>query len=156
MIRRAGPEDAPAIAEIWNRIIRDTVATFTTDEKDPAAVAYAVGTQPFWVADDGGAIQGFATYAPFRGGPGYARTMEHSVHVAQGAEGRGTGRELMAALEDHARSRGIHSLIAGIAGENAAAIAFHTALGFGHAARLPQVGWKFGRWHDLVLMQKFL
>lgn len=156
MIRPACPEDAEAIAAIWNRIIRDTAATFTTEEKDPSAIADAMGTQPFWVAEENRATLGFATYSQFRGGPGYARTMEHSVHVAQGSEGRGIGRALMAVLEDHARAQGIHSLIAGISGENSAGIAFHAALGYANTARLPQVGWKFGRWHDLVLMQKFL
>ena len=156
MIRPARPDDAPAIAAIWNRIIRETVVTFTTDEKDPLTIASAMATQPFWVTEDSGAILGFATYSQFRGGPGYARTMEHSVHVAQGAEGRGYGRAMMAVLEDHARASGIHSLFAGISAENAAGIAFHAALGYAHAARLPQVGWKFDRWHDLVLMQKFL
>lgn len=156
MIRPACPEDAEAIAAIWNRIIRDTAATFTTEEKDPSAIADAMGTQPFWVAEENRATLGFATYSQFRGGPGYARTMEHSVHVAQGSEGRGIGRALMAVLEDHVRAQGIHSLIAGISGENSAGIAFHAALGYANTARLPQVGWKFGRWHDLVLMQKFL
>lgn len=129
MIRPACPEDAEAIAAIWNRIIRDTAATFTTEEKDPSAIADAMSTQPFWVAEENGATLGFATYSQFRGGPGYARTMEHSVHVAKGSEGRGTGRALMAVLEDHARAQGIHSLIAGISGENPAGIAFHEALG---------------------------
>ncbi|MFV1877599.1 GNAT family N-acetyltransferase [Nioella sp.] len=156
MIRPACPEDAEAIAAIWNRIIRDTAATFTTEEKDPSSIADAMGTQPYWVAEENGATLGFATYSQFRGGPGYARTMEHSVHVAKGSEGRGIGRALMAVLEDHARAQGIHSLIAGISGENPAGIAFHAALGYANTARLPQVGWKFGRWHDLVLMQKFL
>lgn len=156
MIRPACPEDAEAIAAIWNRIIRDTAATFTTEEKDPSAIADAMRTQPIWVAEEKGAALGFATYSQFRGGPGYAQTMEHSVHVAQGAEGRGIGRALMSVLEDHARAQGIHSLIAGISGENPAGIAFHAALGYANTARLPQVGWKFGRWHDLVLMQKFL
>ena len=156
MIRPAAPQDAPAIAAIWNRIIRESVATFTTEEKDPAAIAAAMAAQPFWVARDAGDVLGFATYSQFRGGPGYARTMEHSVHLAPQAQGKGLGRALMAALEDHARAAGVHSLFAGISGENAAGIAFHAALGYAHAARLSQVGWKFGRWHDLVLMQKFL
>ena len=156
MIRPARPEDAPAIAAIWNRIIRDTVATFTTAEKDPAVLVEGMQTQPYWVAEEAGEILGFATYFQFRGGPGYAHTMEHSVHLDPRAQGKGLGRALMATLEDHARAQGVHSLFAGISGENAAGIAFHAALGYVHAARLSQVGRKFGRWHDLVLMQKFL
>lgn len=156
MIRPARPEDAPAIAAIWNRIIRDTVATFTTAKKDPAVLAEGMRTQPYWVAEEAGEILGFATYFQFRGGPGYAHTMEHSVHLDPRAQGKGLGRALMATLEDHARAHGVHSLFAGISGENAAGIAFHAALGYVHTARLSQVGRKFGRWHDLVLMQKFL
>ena len=156
MIRSACAEDALAIAAIWNSIIRDTVLTFTTIEKDPAEIAAAIQTQPYWVVEEEGAVIGFATYFQFRGGPGYAHTMEHSVHLAPQAQGKGIGRALMATLENHARDHGIHSLFAGISGENATGIAFHAALGYAHAARLPQVGWKSGRWHDLVLMQKFL
>ena len=156
MIRRACATDAPAIAAIWNHIIRDTVATFTTVEKDPAAIADTMDTHPFWVAGMAGAVAGFATCFQFRAGPGYAHTMEHSVHITPAAQGKGLGRALMGAVEHHARAAGGHSLFAGISGENAGGIAFHSALGFAHTARLPQVGWKFGRWHDLVLMQKFL
>jgi phosphinothricin acetyltransferase len=62
----------------------------------------------------------------------------------------------MAAAEDHARGAAMHSMIAGVAGENMGGAAFHAALGYRQIARLPEVGWKFGRWHDLVLMQKML
>lgn len=156
MIRTARPADAPAIAAIWNHIIRDTVATFTTEEKQPSAITGAMASQPYWVAEDAGTVVGFATYFQFRGGPGYVHTMEHSVHITPSAQGRGLGRDLMAALEDHARKAGVHSLFAGISGENSAGLAFHSALGYAHTARLPGVGRKFDRWHDLVLMQKFL
>lgn len=156
MIRPACAEDAPAIAAIWNRIIRETVATFTTEGKDPAAIVTSIADQPFWVSEDSGKVTGFATYSQFRAGPGYAHTMEHSVHITAGAQGKGIGRALMAALEGHARANSVHSLLAGISGENTSAIAFHAALGYGPTARLPQMGRKFGRWHDLVLMQKFL
>jgi phosphinothricin acetyltransferase len=156
VIRTARPADSPAIAAIWNHIIRDTVATFTTEEKQPSAIAGAMASQPYWVAEDAGTVVGFATYFQFRGGPGYVHTMEHSVHITPSAQGRGLGRDLMAALEDHARKAGVHSLFAGISGENSAGLAFHAALGYAHTARLPQVGRKFDRWHDLVLMQKFL
>lgn len=156
MIRSARAEDAANIAAIWNRVIRDTTQTFTTAEKDPAILAAQMAEQPFLVAIEGGAVAGFVTYFQFRAGPGYAYTVEHSVHVAETARGRGIGRALMVACEGHARDAGLHSIIAGVAGENTGGAAFHAALGYAEIARLPEVGWKFGRWHDLVLMQKML
>ena len=157
MIRPAIPEDAQAIAAIWNRVIRETSATFTTAEKDPAALAAAIAEgAPLHVAEGDGGLLGFVTAFQFRGGPGYAHTFEHSIHLRPEAQGRGIGRALMAAVEDDLRSRGAHCLFAGVAGENHAGVAFHAALGYREVARLPEVGWKFGRWHDLVLMQKFL
>ncbi len=156
MIRPARPDDAPEIAAIWNAIIRDTVATFTTQEKSVREIAMAMPAQPFFVAEDGAEILGFSTYFQFRDGPGYAHTMEHSVHLKEGARGQGLGRALMEAAEDHARAAGVHSIFAGISGENRDAIKFHSALGYKEVAHLPEVGRKFDRWHDLVLMQKIL
>ena len=88
MIRPARPEDAGAICAIWNRVIRETTQTFTTAEKAPEVLAAQVGEQPYFVADEGGVL-GFVTYGRFRAGPGYAFTVEHSVHVAEAARGRG-------------------------------------------------------------------
>ena len=156
MIRPARPGDAGAIAAIWNHVIRETTQTFTNAEKGTDALAAQIGAQPFLVADETGEVRGFVTWSQFRTGPGYAFTAEHSVHVAGGERGRGLGRALMAAAEDEARAAGLHSMIAGVAGENTGGAAFHAALGYRQIARLPEVGWKFGRWHDLVLMQKML
>jgi L-amino acid N-acyltransferase YncA len=157
VIRPATPDDAPAIAEIWNRIIRDTVITFTTAEKDTDAIATAIAEgMPYHVSEDAGRVLGFVTAFQFRGGPGYAHTFEHSIHLLPEAQGRGLGRALMAVIEADLKARGVHSLFAGVSGENEAGARFHAALGYAHVARLPQVGWKFGRWHDLVLMQKIL
>lgn len=156
MIRPTRPEDATGIATIWNTIIRDTALTFTTAEKDLAALAASMPQQPYFVCEHDGVIAGFVTYSQFRGGPGYAHTMEHSIHIAAGFRGAGLGRALMTACEDHARTAGVHSMFAGIGSENPDGVAFHAALGYNHVARLAEVGRKFGRWHDLVLMQKFL
>jgi phosphinothricin acetyltransferase len=156
VIRPARRDDAGGIAAIWNHVIRDTTQTFTTAEKDPEALAVQIIDQPCFVAEAAGVVVGFVIYGQFRSGPGYAHTVEHSIHVAQGARGAGLGRALMAAAENHARAAAIHSIIAGVAGENAGGAAFHAALGYREIARLPEVGWKFGRWHDLVLMQKML
>ncbi|MFZ9198799.1 MAG: GNAT family N-acetyltransferase [Paracoccaceae bacterium] len=157
MIRPATPADAPAIAAIWNQIIRDTTATFTTAEKDPDTLAtqIAAGT-PWWVACVDGTVEGHATYGQFRGGPGYARSMEHSIHLTATTQGRGLGRALMQALEDHARAHGVHVMVAGVSSDNPAGQAFHARLGYVECGRVMQAGYKWGRYLDLVLMQKIL
>ncbi|MEQ9693814.1 N-acetyltransferase family protein [Shimia sp. SDUM112013] len=157
-LRRAEPHDAPAIAEIWNREIREGVSTFNSEEKPLAEIRTLIAARSgrFFVAELDGQVVGFATYSQFRGGVGYAHTMEHTIHLSDAARGKGAGRALMQRVEAAAADNGVHALIAGIAGENTDGIAFHTALGYAHVARLPEVGRKFDRWMDLVLMQKIL
>ena len=82
--------------------------------------------------------------------------MEHTVILSPDACGQGFGCALLHALEDYARNAGVHSLVAGISGENPAAVAFHKKMSFTRVALIPEVGWKFGRWMDLILMQKLL
>lgn len=158
MLRPATNADIPAILAIWNPLIRDTSVTFTTVEKTPDTLAADIATRgaAFLVAETGGALVGFASYGTFRSGPGYAHTAEHTVILGSGARGRGIGRALMARLEEIARAQGIHVLIGGVSGENPGAIAFHEAIGFDRVGHLPQVGRKFGKWLDLVLLQKTL
>lgn len=157
MIRPATPEDAPAIAAIWNAVIRDSLATFTTVEKDPDAIAAQIKAgAPWWVACLNNRVQGHATFGQFRGGPGYAHSMEHSIHLSKEAKGRGMGRALMAALEDHARATGVHIMIAGVSSENPEGLAFHSRLGYRECGRVLQAGRKWDRWLDLILMQKIL
>ena len=161
MIRPASPADAAGIAEIWNPIIRDTLVTFNAAEKSLPEIAAMVTDRQaaghgFFVAEAAGGITGFATYAQFRGGIGYAHTMEHTVLLAGQARGRGLGRALMTVIEDHARAGGAQSMFAGVSAANPEGRAFHAALGYAQCAVLPRVGYKFGQWLDLVLMQKFL
>lgn len=157
MIRPAVKDDFPQIAKIWNQIIRDTAATFTNAEKEVAELVQAnAAGRPFFVAEQDGKVVGFATYFPFRSGPGYARTKEHTIQLAPDARGKGFGRGLMEAAEDHARDAGVHTIWAGISSENPDGKAFHAALGYEEIAVLPEVGRKFGRWMDLILMRKVL
>ncbi|MBW6506252.1 MAG: GNAT family N-acetyltransferase [Rhodobacteraceae bacterium] len=161
MIRPADPRDFEQIMAFWNPMIRNTTVTFSSEEKtseglrDMIAIRRAAGAE-FLVADAGGQVLGLATYAQFRGGNGYRHAMEHTIILAPEAQGRGFGRALMVALEEHARAAGCHVLVAGVSGENAAGLGFHAAIGYVETGRLPQVGRKFGRWLDLVLMQKTL
>jgi len=160
-IRGAVISDSKAIMDIWNPVIRDTLITFTNTQKCSADLQLMIAEKaaidhPFLVAVHKDVVQGFATYGPFRNGTGYVHTMENSIMLAKTAQGRGVGRMLLNALVDHARSHDIHSLIAGISGENKGAIGFHHHCGFIEIARIPEVGYKFDRWLDLILMQKYL
>ncbi|MBK1635243.1 GNAT family N-acetyltransferase [Rhodovulum adriaticum] len=160
-VRPARAADAPQIAAIWGHYIRETLVTFNAAEKTAAEVAALIAERQaaghgFFVAEDAGRVMGFATYGQFRGGVGYARTMEHTILLDPLARGGGHGRALMAAVEDHARAGGAHSIFAGVSAANADGVAFHAAMGYAEVARLREVGHKQGLWLDLVLMQKFL
>ncbi|MBE0453499.1 MAG: N-acetyltransferase family protein [Roseovarius sp.] len=156
ILRPATPADIPAILAIWNPLIRDTSITFTTIEKTPETLAADIAARgpAFLVAESIGTLLGFASYGPFRGGPGYAHTAEHTVILSGPARGQGIGSALMTRLEEAARGQGIHALVGAVSGANPGAIAFHRAIGFDRVGHLPQVGRKFGQWLDLVLLQK--
>ena len=161
-IRPATEADLPAILDIYNHAVLNTTATY-----DHAPVSLASrqvwfaertgGGFPVLVATDAvGQVLGWASYGSYRPRPGYSRTVEHSVYLAPEAQGQGIGGQLLAALIDHARAAGIHSMIGVIDASNAASLRFHERYGFFETGRLPQVGHKFGRWLELVLMQKLL
>ncbi len=152
-IRTATDADAAHIARLWNGFIRDTTVTFTTLEKSHDQITTLIDSRPVLVAETDG-FAGFATWGPFRAGPGYAHTAEVSVFAQH--PGDGSAQALLAAAESQARTQGIHVLIAGISGENARAIRFFQRQGYAKTAEMPQVGRKFERWLDLILMQKLI
>ncbi|MDX8347621.1 GNAT family N-acetyltransferase [Cognatiyoonia sp. IB215446] len=155
MIRPATPADAAAITEIWNAVIRDTTITFNPTEKTASEVIALIAKDAL-VWDEEGQTLGFARFFPFRAGEGYKHTVEHTIMLHRDARGRGAGRALLTALCDLAKAQGLRNMIAGCSAESPAAIGFHAACGFQTVATLPEVGFKFGRWIDLVLMQKRL
>ena len=164
IIRNATAADIPAITDLYNAFIPSQTITWTEELETYEQRAGWFEAQcragfPVLVAKDRGEVVGFTTYEPFRGEgkwPGYRHTAELSIHVREGHWGRGVGRALIEALVERARAAAIHVLVAAIDGENDASISFHARLGFSEVARMPQTGHKFGRWLDLVLMQRIL
>ena len=159
-LRPATDADHAALADLWNHFIRHTTVTFSPEEKTAKTVAQLVAQRraagrELFVLRDGNAI-GLSTYDQFRSGIGYAHAMEHTILLSPGLRGKGAGRAMMTAVEEHARAGGAHTLFAAVSGENEAGIAFHARMGFDITARYPEAGRKFGRWLDLVLMMKLL
>lgn len=163
MIRDAVADDLPTILTIYNASISTTTTWSerlqTIEERQEWFHERGATGDGVIVAEDAGQVVGFAAYGPFRDNelwPGYRFTVENTVHVIESHHGRGFGRGLMERLFDHAQRRGVHAMVAAIDGENADSLAFHAAVGFEEVGRLPEIGWKFGRWLDLVLLQKMI
>ncbi|MGY6410715.1 MAG: N-acetyltransferase family protein [Alkalilacustris sp.] len=160
-VRAAQAGDAAAIAAIWRPIILETVITFHPHPREAEEVAAMIAARQgaghaFLVAEGAAGVVGFASYAQFRVGPGYARTMEHTVNLAPAARGQGVGARLVSGLVEHATRAGHRSLIGAVTAANAGSRAFHRRMGFVEVGLIPEAGWKFGRFHDLVLMRRAL
>ncbi len=162
-IRDATEADLTAILAIYNEAIRASTAVYTDQEASltdrQAWFAQRAGQgYPVLVATDpaDGAVLGFASFGDFRPWPGYRLTVEHSVYIRADRRGQGLGRELVTPLLARAAALGKHVMIAGIDAANPASIRLHERLGFAPAGTLREVGTKFGRWLDLVFMQRFL
>ena len=160
-IRPARQGDLEAITAIYNEAGVGTTASY---DIEPVTVAdrraWLEHKQnqdfPVLVAEADGRVLGFAGYGSFRDKAGYAHTVEHSVYVVDGARAAGVGRMLMTALIDRARGDGVHVMVGVLDADNAASVAFHERLGFEQVGRLREVGRKFDRWLDAVLVQLVL
>jgi len=163
-IRDATDDDVVAITDLYNALIPTTTVTWTeTLDTSEHRLEWLCRQReeglPVLVAQVEGAVVGFTAYEYFRGEgkwPGYRLTMELSIHVAEAHWGHGVGRVLIDALVERARAAGIHVLVAAIDGANEASIRFHERVGFEVVGRMPHTGVKFGRWLDLILMQRIL
>jgi phosphinothricin acetyltransferase len=161
-IRPAGPADIPAITRIYAHAVRNGTATFELEPPDEAEMtrrmtALLEGNFPYLAADSGGAVAGYAYAGLYRPRPAYRFTVEDSIYVDPNVHRRGVGRALLARLIGECEKRGFRQIIA-VIGDSAqtASIEVHRALGFRHAGNLQNVGFKFGRWLDTVLMQRDL
>ena len=160
-VRAATAADAAGILEIYNRAVSETVDTFDlvprTLEQQLSWIAEHSGAHPALVAADArGAVLGFGSLSPYRPRPAYATTVEDSVYVAESARGTGIGKALLADLVRTARDHGFHSVIGRIVGHNEVSIGLHRAGGFTEVGVEREVGRKFNRWLDVVVMQRLL
>lgn len=159
-IRPATAGDLPAILQIVNQAIATTTADWniapqTLEERAAWFTSRQQAGFPVLVAErPDGTLIGWASYGPFREREGYATTVEHSVYVTEQARGTGAGSALLEALIEHARAAGKHVMVGGLDGENHASLRFHARHGFVIVGRMPEVGRKFDRWLELVLVQR--
>jgi phosphinothricin acetyltransferase len=162
LVRDADERDLPAIAAIFNLEVAESPfvyleAPLTLDNRRSWLQTHRSAGLPVVVATEPGdatEVLGWAALSPYRPASGYRFTLEASVYVARAAHRRGIGRRLLAALDDAARARGAHAIVASIDSENAPSVALFERFGYLEAARLTEVGRKFEQWRTQLLLLK--
>ncbi|MBP0465333.1 N-acetyltransferase [Roseomonas sp. PWR1] len=162
-VRDATPADLPAMTEIYGHHVLHSTGTFEETPPDAAEMAARIARvqdagYPWLVAEDeDGAVLGFGYCAPFRPRAAYRHTAEDSVYVRDDIRGQGVGKALVAEVLARAEAMGIRQMVAVIGdAENVGSIGLHISLGFRQVGVLKAVGMKFGRWVDVVQMQRAL
>jgi phosphinothricin acetyltransferase len=158
-ISDATEADLAGLLGIYNDVIATSTAIYsdvpvTLEERRQWWRSRTAQGYPVLAARDAHGVAGFATFGDFRAWPGYRFTVEHSVHVRANGRGQGVGTLLVQALLPRAAALGKHVMMAGVDADNAASIHFHERLGFERSGHLREVGYKFGRWLDLVFLQR--
>ena len=159
VIRLARPEDAPAVAAIYNQGIAERGATFETRPRTALDVApwFAQADRfPTLVLDDGDRILGWASLSAYRPRDCYAGIAEFSIYVDAAARGRGVGRRLLDALVDAARVRGYWKLLSRIFPFNTASLALCQRCGFRQVGVYEKHGNLDGRWLDVVIVERLI
>ncbi|HRI15574.1 MAG TPA: N-acetyltransferase family protein [Verrucomicrobiota bacterium] len=165
-VRRAALADCPGILAIYNDAVLHTTATydyeprslehrqqwFTARERDRFPIFVAVEAQPSGPER----IIGWSALNPYHDRMGYRFTSENSVYVAANSRNRGVGSLLLAPLIPAAEQRGLHAIIAVIDATNAVSIRLHAKFGFEQVGHFKRVGFKFGRWLDVVYMERLV
>jgi len=159
-LREAREADLPAVRAIFNHWIEHSTASFRTapdtDEQTRAWFAGRAPEHPVLVAEEDGAIAGWASLNPHKPANGYRHTAEMSVYVRPDALGRGLGRRLAAELLARGRAAGLHAVLGGVCTEQDASRRMLESLGFAKVAHFHEVGFKFGRWLDVAYFEKVL
>jgi phosphinothricin acetyltransferase len=159
-IRPVARSDAEATRAIYNAEVLESTVTFDlvprsrTDQE--LWIEQHQGGHPAIVAVDDGIVVGFASLSPFKARAAYAPTVEDSLYVHRDARGRGVGELLLREILRLGADHGFHSVMARIVGGHETSIALHRKCGFEEIGREREVGRKFGRWLDVVVMQRML
>jgi phosphinothricin acetyltransferase len=160
-VRVASVDDAEAIRSIYNPEVLESTVTFDlvprTLDQQRAWLDARSGAHAVLVAEDeAGEVVGFASLSPYKDRPAYSTTVEDSVYVRRDQQGHGIGGVLLRELLSLATSHGFHAVMARIVGGHEASIRLHLGHGFDVVGTEREVGRKFGRWLDVVIMQKLL
>jgi L-amino acid N-acyltransferase len=160
-IRDAVLEDFEQITAIYNEVLTNSTAIYsdrpaTCQERIAWWRGRIENGFPVVIAAEGEQISGFATFGDFRAWPGYRFTVEGTVHIHANSRGLGVGTKLLDTIVARAREMGKHTMIAGVDSENTASLRFLERYGFARAGHLREVGYKFQRFLDLILLQYWL
>jgi len=160
IVRLAQANDAEAIRAIYNLEVLESTVTFDlvprTHDDQRAWLAAHAGAHPAVVAVDSEEVAGFGSLSPYKDRAAYATTVEDSVYVHRDRRRAGVGRLLLDELLELATTHGFHAVIARIVGDHEASIALHERCGFTVVGVEKEVGRKFGRWLDVVELQRLL
>ena len=159
-IRPATAEDAAAVNEIFNYYVVNSTCAFRerpmTLEERLTYLSEHDEAHPVVIAEEDGVPVGWSALSAHRNRCVYPKTVEDSVYVRHDRRGRGVGRAMLAHLLERAPALGHHTVLALIEPNQEASLALHAKMGFVEAGRLREVGFKFGRWLDLIYMQRML
>lgn len=161
-IRDAALADVRSISEIYNEAVLTTTASY---DYEPEPLERRLGwfaehqalSLPMYVAVTGsGEVAGWSSLSPYHRRPGFRFTVENSIYLAPHWRGQGIGRQLLEPLIRRGEELGLRSIIAAVDATNPASLRLHAQCGFKEVGRLPQVGYKFDRWLELVYLQRLL
>ena len=166
-IRSARPEDAEALLTIYAPYVEKTAITFEYEvpsiQDFARRITETLKSFPYLVLEDGGEIRGYAYAGTFKGRAAYDWAVETTVYIRQNAHGKGYGKALYTALEDELKRRHFLNAYACIAYSETedetlthASPLFHEHMGYTLCGTFRQCGYKFGRWYDMIWMEKHL
>ena len=156
----ARPDDGEAIRAIYNVEVETSTVTFDlrprTAAEQQAWLAARSGAHTALVAVEGDEVIGFGSLSPYKERPAYRTSVEDSVYVHRDHQGKGVGRAILAQLVEAGEASGFHAIFARIVGGHDASIGLHAALGFELVGTEREVGRKFGKWLDVVVMERLV